>query len=364
MNFNKIISLSIVLFLLTSSMSLGQTMPLFDAPVFDPVNNLVDPNTNLPTGLIEQISVDIVPKVPAPGETVRISVQSYSTNFDKANFVWRANGEIFLQGRGERNVVFTAPESGSSVTISVLITKEEGGTINRSYTFSPSDVDIMYEAETYTHPYYKGKALYTSEANIRFIAMPEFKTSNGQVIDPSNLSYTWSVNGKVFQDFSGFGKRVFEVKSNLINRATEITVEVSAVNSKLKAKNSIFITGKEPDLVLYENNPLLGVVFEKAIEGNFILRRPEIQLQSVPYFYSTNKKDNDFVDYVWRMNGNDIEAGSRMSSITLRNETGEAGRSLISLQAEHLNNILQIATKSIELNFEKHDSVFDETFEF
>ncbi len=357
----KIFFLTIIFVLSPVGLVLAQNLGLFDYEI--PELDLFNLNSGLPEGIIEQISVDILPKVPNPGDQVNISVQSYSSNFDKAYFTWNANGQVIEKGIGKRSINFLAPESGNTITINLTIQKQEGGVITRSFTFAPADVDIIYEADTYTPPFYKGKALFTSESIVRFIAMPYF-IQNGNTINPNNLVYTWSINGTVDQNNSGYGKRVYQGKSSLVGRPLEVEVEVSAINSPLIAKNSVFVQNSEPELIIYENNPLLGVVFEKAIAGNFLLDRAEIELQSVPYFFSTTVKDDGFVDYIWKMNGNSIEAGSRTSSIRLRNETGEEGRSLISLEAEHFTNILQIATQSIDLNFTEHNNVLEENFEF
>jgi hypothetical protein len=331
----------------------SQNLPLFDYQ--DPIETLINKNSGLPLGINEQVSIEVIPEVPTPGQTVNISIKSYSSEFDKANITWRVNNQIVSQGTGFRNFSFTAPESGKTSTVRVTVQKQEGGVLERTFTFAPSDVDLIYEAQTYTHPYYKGKALFTSESEVRFIAMPYFM-ENGVTLNPNNLVYKWSINGSVVESASGYGKRVFEGKSNLVSRPYNVEVEVSARNSNLKAKKIMFVQNNQPELVIYENNPVLGVIFEKAISGNFNLDRPELSLQAIPYYYSTKQKDNENIDYVWKINGERMLSSSRQSYITFRNETGEKGRSIISLDAEHFNNILQIATQKINLTFNSYDN--------
>ena len=339
----------------------SQELPMFDSP--ETQLNFVDSNSNLPEGIVEQISTTIVPKIPSPLEKTTISIESFSSDLNKSTIVWKADGKIIKQGKGERTISFFAPESGKTLNISLTITKEEGGTIQRSFSFSPANVDIIYEAETYTPPFYKGKALFTSESNIRYIAMPNFVGSNGQKISPDNLVYTWKINDSVIQDVSGYGKRVFETKGKIIQRTTKVGVDVSAVNSDLKAKDFVIIDVKQPEVVLYENNPLLGVVYEKGIFGSFLLDRPEVELQSIPYFFSSKQKDSSEVDYVWKINGEIAEIGSKSSYSRFRNDTGKAGRSVISLDVEHFANILQLATTRLDLNFTEHDNTLKADFE-
>jgi hypothetical protein len=324
-------------------------MPL----VFVKAQSGFDPNTGLPLGLEEQISVKVLPKIPSPGEGVSIFVESFSTDLNKAYFTWRINGVTELEGNGETEFLFIAPESGESLTVSMVAQKEGGGLIQRNWTFSPADVDIIYEADTYTPPFYKGKPLFTSESSLRLIAIPTF-VENGIKKDPSQLVYNWSV----------YGKMVYETQGGLVHRALNVEVEVTAPNSNMKAENSIPITYKNPELVIYENNPVLGTVFENAVRGNFLLNRPEVEFQAVPLFFSTTRKDQADVEYRWRMNGKNIPSGSLTSFITFRNDTGEAGKAIISLDAEHFNNILQLAQSAVDLTFEEHDIVFDEEENF
>lgn len=355
---NKIVLLLLPLILIPA-ISIAQT-PLFDLPT---ESNRFDSITGIPDGIIEQISVEILPKVPSPNERVNIFVQSFSSDLNKGYFVWRINGVNQLEGNGETSFSFSAPESGRSLTVSLFIEKEDGGTITRSFDFSPADVDIVYEAETYTPPFYKGKALFTSESTFRLIAMPNFLSSNGNRVSPNTLIYNWSINGTNIQSQSGYGKRVFRGEGGIVQRPLNVSVEVSASNSGLRAKGDIFLNYSEPEVVLYENNPLLGFISERAISGEFLLERPEIELQAVPYFFSTPQKDSSFINYKWKMNGNDL-LSSGDSFVNFRNDSGEAGRARISLETEHFSKILQITQSVVNLNFEKNDAISENIIEF
>jgi hypothetical protein len=327
-------------------------------------NSLFDNSTGLPVGIEEQISSQIVPNVPAPGEQVNISIDSFSTDLNKANITWTQDGAVLQRGRGIRSIRVFAPKSGVSTVIKVSIDKEKGGTIGKSFVIAPAEVDIIYEAQTYTPPYYKGKALFTSEAEVRFIAMPSFVTSGGSRINPNNLNYIWSVNGSVIQGASGFGRRVLELKGGIVQRESRVSVEVSALNSNLKARDEIRLDDRRPEVLFYENNPLLGIVFEKATVGNFTLKRPEIELQAIPYFFSSPQKENGFLNYKWKVNGDLVEEGSSNSFVRFRNESGQAGKSLISVEIEHLLNILQAGKSNIDLNFEEHEETTPNEFDF
>lgn len=325
--------------------------------------SIFDSNTGLPNGIEEQISITVIPSVPQPGEQVSITVESYSTNLNNADFSWRINGTEQSAGKGLKQFIFSAPKSGEVANVNLTMLKETGGTITRSFEFAPADIDLIYEAKTYTHPYYKGKALYTSESEIRVIALPNF-IENGVQKNSNNLTYKWSINGTVDQANSGYGKKTYTYKGSLIQRPLNVSVEVSAENSSLKGKENIYIEPENVDLVIYENNPILGVIFEKAVIGNFLLNKPEIELQVIPYNFSTSRKESPEVTYSWLMNGEPFVSNQSTNSVVLRNESGEEGLASINVNSEHVNNILQVARTGINLLFEAHNATPEEDFQF
>jgi hypothetical protein len=175
---------------------------------FDP-SAFFDGNTGLPGGIEEQISIVQVPTIPQPGQGVSVQISSYSSDLNKARITWTLDGRVLSSQTGATSLQFTAPQSGETSRLVITITKEGGGTITKTIVINPAEVDLIYEADTYTHPFYKGKRLYTSESNVDFIAIPNF-VRNGRKIPSSELVYTWKINGNVRQDVSGYGRSVFD----------------------------------------------------------------------------------------------------------------------------------------------------------
>lgn len=322
------------------------------------IDSLIDTNTGLPTGVQEQISIEQIPKIPTPGQPVSIRITSYSSNLNKAKITWTQDGTALNSGFGVVSNSVIAPDSGKSSTIKIVIVKESGGTITETIVLNPADVDLIYEALTYSHPLYKGKNKFTSEAEIMFIAVPNFLNINGQPMSIESLVYTWKINGTVQQEISGYGRNMFLTKGGLIERPTNVTVEVSAVNSSLVASKTIQVRSQNPDLVLYENNPILGVVYEKAIQGSFLLDRPQVDFEGVPYFFSATAKDDLNLQYTWSINGvKSLTKSQNENYMLLRNENNTDGRAIISAQIKHANNLLQTNSSRLELNFKKVDNI-------
>lgn len=322
------------------------------------INSIIDPNTGLPSGVTEQITIEQIPKIPSPGQSVSISITSFSTDLNKAQITWTQDGRSLPSGTGVLNNIVVAPESGKSSTVRISIQKQGGGSVVKTVTLSPAEVDLIYEAQTYTHPFYKGKKLFTSESEVLIIALPNFVGSNGQKLADSNLVYTWKINGNVEQSFSGYGKNTFLAQGSLIERPINVTVEVSAINSNLIASKTINLKTEDVEFVLYENNPILGVVYEQAIQGTFLLERPQVDFEGIPYFFSANYKDDPSLAYAWSINGLKVQTKSQNENyMLLRNENNQEGRAVISTQIKHANKLLQNSAARLELNFKKVDNV-------
>jgi len=308
-------------------------------------------NPDVPAGINEQISFEFLPAIPLPGQAFTISIESFSSDLDKASITWLVNGQISLQGIGEKRFADNAPRSGVNMLVTAIIEKPNGGIVEKSFNFTPSDVDIIYEAETYTPPFYKGKSIFTNESLVKLIALPNMVTPNGTRIADDNLDYTWKIDHQVISEASGFGKSVFEYRGKLLQRPILVTVEVSARNSSLIATKTIPLQNFEPQTIIYEINPLLGIIFEQSITGDFMLEREEVEFAAIPFFFSAERQADSFLEYEWFLNGSKINVNSNKSSIIFRNTENQSGSARISLKLEHLNNILQGSVSSISLEF-------------
>lgn len=344
------------LFILEKSPALSQQLD---------INSLINSETGLPTGIQEQISIEQIPRVPNPNQPVSFRIESFLTNLNNAQITWIQNGEVLNSGTGLVTQAIQAPDSGETSIIQIRITKEEGGVLTQTITLNPSQVDLIYEAQTYTPPFYKGKSLYTSESVVEVIAVPHFLNESGQRMDSSTLVYTWRINGTVQQDFSGYGKDFLSFQGSLIERPVTVSVEVSAPNSTLLASNTLRFSSSDPDFVLYENNPVFGVIYEQAIQGSFLLNRPQIDFEGVPYFFSTYFKNSGLLSYAWTINGTRItNKSSSENYLVLRNDENEEGTARIGVTVSHINNLLQQKSNRFELLFEKIENTINNNEEF
>jgi hypothetical protein len=301
------------------------------------------PNT---TPVEEVIIAEVVPETPMAFESVNISIESYSYDLSRSKIDWYVNGVLKSSGISKKNFNFTTGDVGSVSKIIYKIQTPEGVVFQKTFTVSPGNVDLLWESTGYTPPFYKGKSLYSFEGQIRLIAIPNLLNKSGVKYKPEELVYTWNRGMGTDTEASGYGKNIFYWNGAIVSDDEEITVTVSDLQNTTRATASITVTPKEAEIFAYENNPSLGVLFNKAIQNNFDLKGSEVSFTAIPFYF--NNPDSDGI-YSWFVNGNQSIEASR--DITFRNTTGELGYSNISFDLSNQKRILQSANSAFNIYF-------------
>ncbi len=301
----------------------------------------------------EQLDINVFPESPKPGETVTISVQTYGLDLNTQLITWKLNGTEKLKGVGQKKFTFTMGSEGTVSVVQFNVVTTSGSEITKTFRFSPVNVDVLWQANTYTPPFYKGKALYTPEANVIFVAMPNI-IMNSQRVDPSNIVYTWKQNYDVQGSLSGFGKNTFNFDGPIFVRPT--TIEVSAYAAKdpsLKGSGQVVVTPENPMVLLYEENPILGSLFNKSFSGTYLLNDNEVKLAAYPFYFSTTNK-NSFVNYTWILNSNKLNnVPANQNNVVLKRTDSDAGSTLVSVHIGNSSKILQEAFADIRIRYDK-----------
>lgn len=297
-------------------------------------------------GITEPVTFRTSPEFPRPHDTVTVSAQSFSTDLQRAVFSWYINDTLVKKGPGITEITLPAGTAGSVTKISVDVETLDIGVITKDTTITPAEVILVWQTDGYTSPFYKGKALELYGSTFKVVAFPEFFTETGKRIDPKTLVYTWRKNGDVDGNQSGYGKNSFTGnQSSFVRGNDSVTVEVSTVSHAIGAVGTTIITPASSDIVFYENSPLYGVVYEKALSDNLNLKAEEITLRAEPFNISSGKSSLD-----WTINNESVPSFKDKREITLRTTTyTPGGRSLIGLFIQHQDKILQGGKRSITI---------------
>lgn len=305
-------------------------------------------SVNIPYALSSELNVEIIPTYPRPNEMVFINLTLYTDDLNSADISWYQDGKAVLSGKGEVRYSFKNGSVGTETNIEIRIKLLSGVSFSKTFTLNPASVDLVWEANSYVPPFYKGKALHSRQGSLKLVAMPEF-VKNGKRILPQNLIYQWSNGVDVYQSQSGYGKSVVTLNGSLLGKQENIEVLVTDPVNNLVAQGFIDISPIDPEIVFYQNDPYYGLIFDSAIAGSFDLKTNEVQILSAPFFFT--KEGGGLLQYNWMLNGQTIPDLSGSRTAIFKKPENESGRSTISLRMENANRILQQADGGLEMIF-------------
>lgn len=296
---------------------------------------------------VEQyLSIKANPASPKPNETITVEVQSNSTDLSRSTITWTLNNRTVLSGVGEKSFSFKNGNSGQTTDLTISITTPEGDTVAKNQSWTPVGVNLLWEANTYTPPFYKGKPLMSPQADVRVIAIPD---SSINTLTAGNYVYNWKKDGYVLADFSGYGKNTFNFIGPKPYALLNVGVEVSGFNGVAKSETSLNIPQTTPFVLFYENNPLMGILYNKALGSNVVITRKEFSVSAEPYFFSPERSENIYEGYEWSLNNRGIENSSHL--ITLRNNQNTSGVSKLALSVRGIAKTFQNASQAVMVNF-------------
>lgn len=301
-------------------------------------------------GIEQYITLSSNPKYPKAYETVTVSIEGFSNEVGAAEIEWRINGARASQGKGQKNFSFKTGTLGSVFNIEAVIDTGSGAHIEKSVTFSASDVDLLWEANSYVPPFYKGKALYPLQGTVVITALPSV-FENGSKVSTKNLLYTWKKDGLILGSLSGYGKNTLAIEGTFIGSSVSVSVEVSS-SGGAKAAGAMSVKPQLPEVLLYEESPLYGVRLESALKSAFTMKEKETTILSIPYFFNLSEIGAGALVRTWALNGKTIEGREKEEAVTFR-QPEEAGSSQVSVTIDNPSKVLQSAQGTMTLRFNK-----------
>ncbi len=348
--------LFIVAFLIGSQMARAQSST--SVPTAAQLEALRDrPYTAQYPEFQDQISATVIPENPSPNEIVQINLEVYSYDINSALITWKVNGKSVASAIGQKSFSFKAGKAGQTTKIDVTINPRDRPAVSQTFTFTPGEVDLLWQSDVYTHPFYKGKKLYTPESTLTFVAMP--RNARG-TIRPSETVFNWRVNGTVQGDKSGFGKNTYVFEGPIIIQPVEVQVETysptpGAGDQKETATSNITVEPKSPGIRLYENSALYGILFNKALRGNITINKPEMSISAYPYFQTIPGKNSGTI-YTWLVDDYGVPIPPNQNTVTLRRTEGDRGESYVAVQSENPMKILQTVETDLKISFDKRSA--------
>lgn len=309
----------------------------------------------------QSVEIKITPEYPGPNEDVAVEIVSYQTDLQRAKITWESGGKVLTTGFGVVKQAIRTKNIGEKISLAVSIRTYEGLFITKNISVLPLDLEMHWEASTYTPPFYRGKTLPSPQSQIKVVALPNFTDANKKRISDKDLVYVWrSQNGTILNQ--GYGKTfAYTPAPDGVGFERPVDVEVSSLNSALRAKKRFFIKSFSPVIQLYEDNPLLGVVYEEALKQEVVLSNDEIAVRGEAFFFSRAQKDAGKLTYRWAQNGKGI-GNENGPGIIFRQEVDSESEadnsSRIELSIKNPESIFEGASRSFMVRFNKTQPSF------
>jgi hypothetical protein len=301
---------------------------------------------------VSQVQFTVTPDVPGPNESVTIEAEGIGGVLGDSIITWQLNGRTVLSGAGETSYTFTTGAIGSKTQVHVIIESSTLGTITKDFSFSPSVVHLLWEANTSAPPLYRGKSLYSAGAQVKVVATPQV-ISNGSFVSQNSLSFQWKTNGDPAVAQSGLGKNVFTFTGNQLRSGETVSVDVYLGGSAV-GTGSVFIPAVAPELLVYVQDPLRGVLYDQALPAAVSLAGKEVTLKAEPYYFSTESLASGALSYTWSLNSQTVTGpDSARGMLTLRQTGSGGGEGIldIALQNADASKLLQAASARLRLIF-------------
>jgi hypothetical protein len=297
--------------------------------------------------IIGSTNFSVVPSSPSPGEKVIVTIEGSGINFDTALLTWSVNGQNIKSGYGAKEISFVVGQIGSNSVVRLKIVAD-GKTYDRSITIVPGDIDLLWQGNSYIPPFYKGRSLWVMQGEFIVTAIPHGVSSNGLEYDPKSLVYKWFTDDVAYADKSGYGKNSYSFIESGLALPKEIGVEVYK-DDNLIGRKYITVSPNVPLVLVYENNPLQGFLFNSEVSNNYILNKSELTLGAFPYYFTADTKDDYGLSYKWQSSGSRVSQGT--SQKTFRIPEGVSGKSLIYTEINNKEKIGQGANKDFLVQF-------------
>lgn len=284
-----------------------------------------------------------------PNKVIKVTLASYSFNVDTTDISWFINGKPYTSGLGLASINVPVGDIGTVVTVAAQFVTPEKETLRSQVTLSPQSVDLVWEAqESYTPPFYEGKALPGEGAMISLTAIPNMSVQGVQA-SPENIAYAWFVNGEALLNTGGIGQRSVKIPLETLTNETEIKVKAQTTGGALAIK-TIIISPHDILPTMYAYDPILGVDRSQALIRRFETTK-EFTLSFEPYYFSMNtpqlSKDSSIV---WLLNGLPISPEGR--TLSLKPQKDSYGSKSLSVSIESAKRFLQKGKVDLDLVFD------------
>jgi hypothetical protein len=296
------------------------------------------------------ISIDVNPENPSPNQTATVTLSSYTSNLDSVTIIWSVNGKSAASGVGKKTFSVTAGNEGSTTTVEARVMLPDGE-IDKRVVIAPKVMTLLWQAtDSYVPPFYRGKALPVLDTEIKVVAIPEAKNSNG-TNNSKNMVYDWKKNYESMPEISGYGKNYMTYVTDYLDNSSVVSVTASTVEQDYSSEAEVALNTYDPKIIFYKKDDMLGTLWRSSIEDGHQIAGDET-LVAAPYFISPKNLYIPTLNWKWLINGSVVgSGGSLFNMLPVKVQPGVTGTSSIQINVSSSDKIFQNLSKKINVQF-------------
>lgn len=290
--------------------------------------------------LPEDIYITLSPNDPAPGEKITATAQSFDTDLTVSKISWYYNGKLVLSGIGKTTVSVTAPLVGGSATLSV-VANGASGDAEDEIVIRPGSVDVIWEAiDSYTPPFYKGKALAPVGSKIRVTAVVNANA-------PKILSYNWKYNDSKVINQSGINKNNIVIKTDTLTTNNSFGVEITG--GTFEGEGLVSVPLRDPEVIIYQkSNGFIDYAYGSTKNTN--ISTPGITIRVEPFNFTINKIPENSLNINFTVKEQAFAGIGHIQELPI-NKPEDSDQGLLGVTVSSLKERLQSIKKTFTLNF-------------
>lgn len=288
----------------------------------------------------DRITIDVSPAFPQATTPLSLKVRAISQDLNQAYVRWFVNEKLIAEGEGAVEAQAETGGLGARTSIAVEVTAADGTLFTDTRVIYPAEVDIVWESTAYTPPFYRGRPLASSGTQIKTEAIPRLVRSDGSVVPTRDIVFTWRKNDAIIPSASGRGKSVATFPAPELFGSDVVSVEAASESGGLIAAAQIVIPSSDPFVLLYQDHPLFGILFHRALAPESNVSDLESTFVAIPYFASVSSPNDSQLRYDWSVNGSSIDADPVKPSRLTINAENSSGAARIDVSVTHDSNIL------------------------
>lgn len=308
------------------------------------------------TGLERPLDLKMTPEHPAAGDTVTLTVSSYGVDLERSQIVWYADKKEMARGTALTSTTVDAGTLGSAKEITVIAEETDGLIGSATATVRPTEVDLLWESDSYSPPYFRGRTLSGTNATIRAQAVVRFIRADGSTIPEEDIIYSWYKG--TTRILSGRGKSSMITTGPSLFGNETLAVAAESADGLYHGRASVNITGVDPNIELYENHPLFGVLYHRALLNDATTLESELRVSAVPYFAHVTAPQDSSLVYEWRHGTTDITPDPKHPETLTINAQGYQGTATIDLRLTSLTDLFLRASGAWNITFSDANPFF------